>query len=145
MRPVIYRAMIIFVIDQVYVETSFSSNFGFTVLHNGHELLIVLSRRISCPIVGCPERLKSLDNFEDHYKARHTAACSVCSRVYPTSRLLSIHISEAHDSFFQAKVARGYDMVTLLSPCAIINSVLKQRSKCSDCDSYHVIVLYRSL
>ncbi|KFK25645.1 hypothetical protein AALP_AA8G141500 [Arabis alpina] len=72
------------------------------------------SRRISCPIVGCPENLKSLDNFEDHYKARHTASCSVCSRVYPTSRLLSIHISEAHDSFFQAKVARGYDMYECL-------------------------------
>ncbi|KAK6912966.1 hypothetical protein RJ641_022567 [Dillenia turbinata] len=30
---------------------------------------------------------------------------------YPTSRLLSIQLSEAHDSFFQAKVARGYAMV----------------------------------
>ncbi|KAL3624299.1 hypothetical protein CASFOL_033115 [Castilleja foliolosa] len=65
---------------------------------------------VFCPIVGCGACLKSLDDFEDHYNARHTASCSVCSRVYPTSRLLSIHVYEAHDSFFQAKVARGFAM-----------------------------------
>ncbi|KAL3722972.1 hypothetical protein ACJRO7_035205 [Eucalyptus globulus] len=68
------------------------------------------SRGVFCPIVGCGAHLTSLENFEDHYNARHTASCSVCSRVYPTSRLLSIHVSEAHDSFFQAKVARGFAM-----------------------------------
>lgn len=72
---------------------------------------IPLCREVFCPIVGCGARLASMDDFENHYNARHTASCSVCSRVYPTSRLLSIHVSEAHDSFFQAKVARGYDMV----------------------------------
>jgi len=72
---------------------------------------ILLCREIFCPIVGCGARLTSMDDFENHYNARHTASCSVCSRIYPTSRLLSIHVSEVHDSFFQAKVARGYDMV----------------------------------
>lgn len=71
-------------------------------------------RGLFCPIVGCGARLTSLEGFEDHYNARHTASCSVCSRVYPTSRLLSIHVSEAHDSFFQAKVARGYAMYECL-------------------------------
>lgn len=71
-------------------------------------------RGVSCPIVGCGVRMNSLEDFEDHYNARHTASCSVCSRVYPTSRLLSIHVSEAHDSFFQAKVARGYAMYECL-------------------------------
>lgn len=69
------------------------------------------NRGVFCPIVGCGSHLKSLENFEDHYTARHTASCSVCPRVYPTQRLLSIHVSEAHDSFFQAKVARGFAMV----------------------------------
>lgn len=69
---------------------------------------------VYCPIVGCGAQLSSLEDFEDHYHARHTASCSVCSRVYPTSRLLSIHVSEAHDSFFQAKVARGFPMYECL-------------------------------
>ncbi|OVA09548.1 zinc finger protein [Macleaya cordata] len=71
-------------------------------------------RALYCPIVGCGARLNSLEDFEGHYHARHTASCSVCSRVFPTSRLLSIHVSEAHDSFFQAKVARGYPMYECL-------------------------------
>ncbi|KAM0935944.1 putative transcription factor C2H2 family [Dioscorea sansibarensis] len=69
---------------------------------------------VLCPVVGCGTKLKCLEDFEDHYHARHTASCSVCSRVYPTSRLLSIHISEAHDSFFQAKVAHGFPMYECL-------------------------------
>ncbi|XP_050230939.1 uncharacterized protein LOC126679956 [Mercurialis annua] len=87
-------------------------------------------REVFCPIVGCGARLTSLEAFEDHYNARHTASCSVCSRVYPTSRLLSIHVSEAHDSFFQAKVARGYPMYEcLVEGCGLkfINYKSRQR------------------
>ncbi|XP_052196326.1 uncharacterized protein LOC127803827 [Diospyros lotus] len=72
------------------------------------------NREIFCPVVGCGARLSSLYGFEDHYNARHTASCSVCSRVFPTSRLLGIHVSEVHDSFFQAKVARGFAMYECL-------------------------------
>ncbi|XP_068664940.1 uncharacterized protein [Aristolochia californica] len=74
----------------------------------------VEGRILTCPIAGCGALLDSLENFEDHYHARHMASCSVCFRVYPTSRLLSIHISEAHDSFFQAKAARGFAMYECL-------------------------------
>ncbi|KAK1410031.1 hypothetical protein QVD17_36563 [Tagetes erecta] len=83
---------------------------------------------VVCPIVGCGANLKSLAEFEDHYNARHTASCSVCSRVYPTSRLLGIHVSEAHDSFFQAKVARGYAMYEcLVEGCGIKLKSYKSR------------------
>ncbi|XP_021727485.1 zinc finger protein 511-like isoform X1 [Chenopodium quinoa] len=71
-------------------------------------------REIFCPIVGCGARLKSLEGFEDHYNASHTASCSVCHKAYPTQRLLSIHVSEVHDSYFKAKVARGYPMYECL-------------------------------
>ncbi|WCJ27458.1 zinc ion binding nucleic acid binding zinc ion binding [Euphorbia peplus] len=86
-----------------------------------HHMVDHDGREVFCPIVGCGARLKSLEDFEDHYNARHSASCSVCSRVYPTSRLLSIHVSEAHDSFFQAKVARGYPMYE----CLVEGCVLK--------------------
>ncbi|RZC60211.1 hypothetical protein C5167_021975 [Papaver somniferum] len=82
------------------------------------------SRALYCPIVGCGARLNSLEDFEGHYHARHTASCSVCSRVFPTSRLLSIHVSEAHDSFFQAKVARGY----LMYECLVEGCEMKLKS-----------------
>ncbi|KAK4346189.1 hypothetical protein RND71_032528 [Anisodus tanguticus] len=88
------------------------------------------SSNLFCPIIGCGARMKSLDDFEDHYATRHTASCSVCSRVYPTSRLLSIHVSEAHDSFFQAKAARGYPMyVCLVEGCGVKLKSYKSRQQ----------------
>uniref|UniRef100_A0A7N0UBP7 C2H2-type domain-containing protein n=1 Tax=Kalanchoe fedtschenkoi TaxID=63787 RepID=A0A7N0UBP7_KALFE len=87
------------------------------------------SREIFCPIVGCRARLNAAE-FEDHYNARHTASCSVCSRVYPTTRLLSLHVSEAHDSFFQAKVARGYAMYEcLVESCGLKFKTYKARQQ----------------
>ncbi|XP_052135137.1 uncharacterized protein LOC127753752 isoform X1 [Oryza glaberrima] len=83
-----------------------------------------------CPISGCGAHLDCLENFEDHYRTRHTASCSVCWRVYPTSRLLSIHISEAHDSFFQAKVARGFPMYEcLVEGCGVKLKSYKSRQQ----------------
>ncbi|KAM3286828.1 zinc finger protein [Capsicum chacoense] len=83
-----------------------------------------------CPIIGCGAQMKSLDDFEDHYATRHTASCSVCSRVYPTSRLLSIHVSEAHDSFFQAKAAHGFPMYEcLVEGCGVKLKSYKSRQQ----------------
>ncbi|KAG6556107.1 hypothetical protein Mapa_002048 [Marchantia paleacea] len=70
--------------------------------------------QVRCPIVGCGATLSSLSDFESHYTVGHRATCSVCSNVYPTTRLLNIHISECHDSFFKAKVARNYPMYECL-------------------------------
>ncbi|KAE8785948.1 hypothetical protein D1007_40287 [Hordeum vulgare] len=85
---------------------------------------------VCCPIAGCGAHLDCLEDFEDHYSTRHTASCSVCSRVYPTSRLLSIHISEAHDSFFQAKVARGFPMYEcLVEGCGVKSKTYKSRQQ----------------
>ncbi|MCO5554760.1 hypothetical protein L7F22_008294 [Adiantum nelumboides] len=67
--------------------------------------------KVKCPVVGCKATLNGLTELETHFFSRHTAVCSVCSRVFPTSRLLDLHISETHDSFFQAKAARGHAMV----------------------------------
>ncbi|CAI9111588.1 OLC1v1011846C1 [Oldenlandia corymbosa var. corymbosa] len=86
--------------------------------------------KIYCPVVGCGALLRSLDDFEDHYSSRHSASCSVCSRVYPTSRLLSIHVSEVHDSFFQAKVARGFPMYEcLVEGCGLKLKSYKSRQQ----------------
>ncbi|XP_075672705.1 uncharacterized protein LOC142642253 [Castanea sativa] len=98
--------------------------------HQLQNMVVEEGGGIFCPIVGCGSRLTSLENFEDHYNARHTASCSVCSRVYPTSRLLSIHVSELHDSFFQAKVARGYAVYEcLVEGCGLKFKSYKSRQR----------------
>uniref|UniRef100_A0A0E0MFN0 C2H2-type domain-containing protein n=1 Tax=Oryza punctata TaxID=4537 RepID=A0A0E0MFN0_ORYPU len=91
---------------------------------------VASANALFCPISGCGAHLDCLENFEDHYSTRHTASCSVCWRVYPTSRLLSIHISEAHDSFFQAKVARGFPMYEcLVEGCGVKLKSYKSRQQ----------------
>lgn len=70
--------------------------------------------KMMCPVVGCKAKLNGLKDLETHFFSRHTAMCSVCSCVFPTSRLLDLHVSEAHDSFFQAKAARGHPMYKCL-------------------------------
>eukprot|EP00898_Chlorokybus_atmophyticus_P005910 jgi/Chlat1/631/Chrsp103S08591 len=60
-----------------------------------------------CPMAGCKKPFRSTAAFEQHYDTQHRAACSVCRRVFPTQRILSIHMSERHDSYFAAMAARG--------------------------------------
>lgn len=69
---------------------------------------------IFCPIVGCRTKLKGVGELESHYLSRHSATCSICTRVFPTTRLLNLHVSETHDSFFRAKVALNYPMYECL-------------------------------
>lgn len=85
-------------------------DFALTVQFNDQSFKC---RKMKCPVVGCKAKLNGLKDLETHFFSRHTAVCSVCSRVFPTSRLLDLHIAESHDSFFQAKVAHGHPMVYL--------------------------------
>ncbi|XP_024528883.1 zinc finger protein 511 isoform X1 [Selaginella moellendorffii] len=72
------------------------------------------SRLVNCSIAGCGAQLRGVEELENHHLIRHTAVCSVCSSCFPTKRLLSLHISETHDSFFKAKVARNHPMYECL-------------------------------
>jgi hypothetical protein len=76
-----------------------------------------LSKKSSVPLLGVDRvwiqwRTLKITIMQD---ILHPVLCVLEST--PTSRLLSIHLSDALDSFLQAKVARGYDMV-----CICLNS-----------------------
>lgn len=60
-----------------------------------------------CPVVGCGVLLTGVAEYEAHYSSKHQLACSVCGRGFPSDRFLTLHLAEAHDSFFQARAARG--------------------------------------
>ncbi|KAM7250740.1 hypothetical protein ACFE04_022623 [Oxalis oulophora] len=74
------------------------------------------ARRIYCPIVGCGFRLTSLENFEDHYNARHSACCSAkVARGYPMyvpslgDHVLGIVVDQKADLFRKlTRDVRGY-------------------------------------
>ncbi|CAI5490086.1 unnamed protein product [Closterium sp. Naga37s-1] len=69
---------------------------------------------IRCPIPGCHVVVQGALALDAHHQAMHRAMCATCSKAFPSNRLLNIHVAEAHDSFFQAKVARGVAMYECL-------------------------------
>ncbi|GJP53360.1 hypothetical protein CLOM_g12517 [Closterium sp. NIES-68] len=69
---------------------------------------------IRCPIPGCHVVVQGALALDAHHQAMHRAMCATCSKAFPSNRLLNIHVAEAHDSFFQAKVARGLAMYECL-------------------------------
>ncbi|KAJ5619008.1 Zinc finger C2H2 [Penicillium lagena] len=52
----------------------------------------------------------SYEDYEVHYRQTHVNRCSECSKNFPTSHLLNIHIEENHDPLFAARKARGEKM-----------------------------------
>ncbi|PVU97572.1 hypothetical protein BB559_001982 [Furculomyces boomerangus] len=57
-------------------------------------------------------------SYEKHYNQLHLYVCMECHAVLPNPHWLDLHISECHDSFFQASVERGLKMYRcLLDSC----------------------------
>ena len=55
-----------------------------------------------CGVDGCDRRFRSLRAFEEHYHSSHRFRCIQCGRTFGNKRLLDVHITETHDSFFFA-------------------------------------------
>lgn len=55
--------------------------------------------------------------YEQHYETSHRNRCSTCGRSFPTNRLLDLHLSEEHDSFFKAMAERRPMYTCLVEGC----------------------------
>lgn len=62
---------------------------------------------IICNISGCGLKFNNVFNYQSHYNSMHRFICLECKKTLPTNHLLDLHLSEKHDSFFAARVARG--------------------------------------
>ncbi|EPS34392.1 hypothetical protein PDE_09356 [Penicillium oxalicum 114-2] len=49
----------------------------------------------------------SYEDYEVHYQQAHVNRCSQCSKNFPTTHFLNLHIEENHDPLAAAKRARG--------------------------------------
>ena len=85
---------------------------------------------LGCPVGGCSFSAGSAHEFEAHYRARHAHQCSVCRRCFASERLLGLHISEVHDSYFAAMVQRNLPVFEcLVEDCEerFVTAKLRQR------------------
>ncbi|CAM9848487.1 unnamed protein product, partial [Ectocarpus fasciculatus] len=70
-----------------------------------------------CMIQDCTATFSSLKRHEEHYETSHRHRCFTCGRSFPTHRLLDLHLSEAHDSFFRAMAERRPMYACLVEGC----------------------------
>jgi len=54
-----------------------------------------------------------------HYNAAHRNVCRECSRSFPTSHLLDVHLTEWHDAMFQVLAAR--QNMVLIETCHVLD------------------------
>lgn len=66
---------------------------------------------------------------EAHYETSHRNRCSACGRSFPTHRLLDLHLSETHDSFFKAMAERRPMYACLVEGCAKVFQSSGKRHK----------------
>lgn len=72
----------------------------------------------SCTVKGCLKKFTSPIQFNRHYDMLHKYYCQTCSRNFPSNYLLSLHISENHDTYFEAQKEKGVaSFYCLLESC----------------------------
>ena len=84
---------------------------------------------IVCSYPNCFARLKSVQSFELHVNMAHQHRCNECGMDFTSERLLDMHISELHDSYFAvlAKKRPSYQCVVEGCPELFWNN--KERRK----------------
>ncbi|XP_075221245.1 zinc finger protein 511-like isoform X1 [Lycorma delicatula] len=70
-----------------------------------------------CCIPTCKLILTSLAEFEMHYNSCHRFICSQCKKSLPSAHLLDLHLSEIHDSFFEAQAERNFMYRCFIETC----------------------------
>ncbi|CAM9431648.1 unnamed protein product [Ectocarpus sp. 6 AP-2014] len=73
--------------------------------------------QFECMFQDCTATFSSLKRHEEHYETSHRHRCFTCGRSFPTHRLLDLHLSEAHDSFFRAMAERRPMYACLVEGC----------------------------
>ena len=80
-------------------EKTVNSDIDFLV----DSITAVHIEEFSCSVKGCLEVFTSPLQYNRHFDMLHKFRCATCSRNFSSNYLLSLHISESHDAFFQAQ------------------------------------------
>ena len=54
----------------------------------------------------CPKIFDTLIGYEEHYNTNHRYVCGTCHKRLPSPHFLDLHVSETHDSYFEALAER---------------------------------------
>jgi hypothetical protein len=71
-----------------------------------------------------PIHFRTIKEYESHYNSLHVNVCLVCKKVFPSQRLLELHLTEFHDPLSAARRDRGEKILA----CYVEGCPLKFRS-----------------
>ncbi|KAJ3256835.1 hypothetical protein HK103_005079 [Boothiomyces macroporosus] len=71
----------------------------------------------------------SVAEYEQHYEQCHQNKCFQCKKILPTPRLLDLHLSEIHDSFFKIKSEKEDMYECFVDGCKGLFSTWKTRKQ----------------
>lgn len=80
-------------------EKTVNSDIDFLV----DSITAVHIEEFSCSVKGCMETFTNPIQYNRHFDMLHKFRCVTCFRNFSSNYLLSLHISESHDAFFQAQ------------------------------------------
>jgi len=70
-----------------------------------------------CNISNCNSAFRNIFEYEMHYNSVHKHVCGVCKRVFPSNRLVEIHVLESHDSLFKVMAEQKKMYECLVEGC----------------------------
>mmetsp|Transcript_18245 Transcript_18245/g.27013 ORF Transcript_18245/g.27013 Transcript_18245/m.27013 type:complete len:323 (+) Transcript_18245:100-1068(+) len=71
-----------------------------------NENSIKKEKKYACGFPGCPLFFDSFTKCDLHYEESHMFLCDECDCIFPSERLLDLHLQEAHDNFFATALKR---------------------------------------
>jgi len=95
-----------------------------------HDMKVEKSNQITvCKISGCNHTCSSSRELDAHVQYCHSHQCSICRKNFSSDHLLSIHISEKHDSYFNLLSKKRPSFVCLVEGCNILSKNCKERTE----------------
>eukprot|EP01035_Chromulina_nebulosa_P027079 gene27079-35557_t len=82
-----------------------------------------LAIEFRCSVYRCNQSFSSMAKLENHVFYTHRHQCSLCHRSFSSEHLLSIHISENHDSYFRVVASKKKQpcYVCLVEDCKVLS------------------------
>ncbi len=117
-----------FVVESSSSSSSSTKSMGTLIEMVAKPLLPYGTNCIECNFPGCYERFPSIPSFNAHYHI-HTCHCLTCNAICPNQRLLDIHISENHSSYFEAQACRKPSYVCIVESCPQIFWTSNERNE----------------
>jgi hypothetical protein len=96
-----------------------SSTSTFQTAVKAHAGWLEAGPLVECCCGFCGEPFQTARALEEHIRGLHSHSCATCGREFVTEHWLTLHVQEAHDSYFRLLAARRPMYACLVESCGV--------------------------